>query len=163
MLRNAGGDRAEVALVCGVDQGAAVLLGVVLLLECDGPLLEADVGDLLFGTGKEAYALCSSGVAGFGDGGPHLGGGVLLVLEEVESVTAKSGPSELMLVREERCIDDGDYLLETNEVALARHLDTLHHALAPYLNLSSGLGGSGLASTKDLQCVLDNDTIVTKH
>lgn len=98
VLRDARWDAAQVALVGCVDQSSAVFLGIVLSLKCNGPLLKADVGDFLFGAGEEAHTLCSGGVAGFGDGGPHLWCGVLLVLEETECVTTETRPSEMQLV-----------------------------------------------------------------
>lgn len=157
---DAGGDAAQVALIGRVDQSAAVLLGIVFLLQRNGPLLEADVGNLFFGTGQQAHALCGGGITGFGDSGPHLRSGVLLILEEMECVTTETGPSDEVSMY---IYEDRSNLLETDEVALAGHLNTLHHALAPDFNLGSRLCGGRLASSKNFQRVLNDDAVVTEH
>jgi hypothetical protein len=84
------GDVAEVALVGDVKNSAALRGGVVLLLEGECPLLQSEVRGFFFGAGEQADALCGCGVAGCGYGGPHLRGGVLLVLESVEGIATET-------------------------------------------------------------------------
>jgi hypothetical protein len=145
VLANASRDAAQVALVGGVDDSTATLLGVVLLLQGKGPLLETEVGNLLLSTGEKADVLGSGSIAGSRDGLPHLRGSLLLVLEEVQGVAAEARP------------------LKTDEVTLASHVDTLQHTLAPCLDLGLCLLGGGLCATKHLESVLDDDAIVAKH
>ena len=77
---------------------AASLEVIVLLLQSKCPLLKTGICSFFFGTGEEADTLGSGSIAGGGDGVPHLGGGILLVLKEVQRMATKTGPSRRLLV-----------------------------------------------------------------
>jgi hypothetical protein len=56
----------------------------------------------------------------------------------------------------------GKYALESNKVTLLRHVDTLQHALPPYLNLHLSLLGRRRLSTQHFQRILKENTTVSQ-
>ena len=55
-----------------------------------------------------------------------------------------------------------EYILESNKVTLLGHINTLEHALSPYLNLLFGLGCGRRLSAKYLECVLKQDSAIAQ-